>query len=83
VDMDRRVRTTVVDTADTDRTCLTTADTLPITAGDGAPCPTMEVEEVVVVPLLQLLPLLLAAAAVVDTADLDITLHDPLLTSLL
>ena len=69
------------DTADTDRTCLTTADTvLPITAGDG-PCPT-EVEEVGVVPLRQLPPLLLAEEEV-DTADLGITLRNPLLTTLL
>ena len=82
VDMDRRVglRTTAEDTADTDRTCLTTADTLPITAGDG-PCPT-EVEEVGVVPLRQLPPLLLAEEEV-DTADLGITLRNPLLTTLL
>ena len=80
VDMDRRVglRTTAEDTADTDRTCLTTAGTLPITAGDG-PCPTTEVEEVGVVPLRQLPPLLLAEEEV-DTAD---TLRNPLLTTLL
>ena len=84
VDMDRRagLRTTAEDTADTDRTCLTTADTLPITAGDG-PCPTMEVEEDTAVVALRQLPPLLLAEEEVAVADPGITLRSPPLTTLL